>query len=91
TDMTIGADSALHRIVEALDAIASTTAFTDRNFVVEVMGRNCGYLALMSAIAGGADYVLVPEHPAEDGWQEHMVGVLRRAREAGRRTSIVVV
>ena len=64
TDMTIGADSALQRIVEAVDAIASTAAFKDRNFVIEVMGRHCGYLALMSAIAGGADYVMVPEQPA---------------------------
>ena len=51
TDMTIGADTALHRIVEAIDAIASTAASHQRTFVVEVMGRNCGYLALMSAIA----------------------------------------
>jgi 6-phosphofructokinase 1 len=58
TDMTIGADSALHRIVEALDSLASTAASHQRSFVVEVMGRNCGYLALMGAIAGGADWVL---------------------------------
>ncbi len=57
TDMTIGADSALHRIVEAIDAITSTAASHQRTFVVEVMGRHCGYLALMSAIAGGADYL----------------------------------
>ena len=63
TDMTIGADSALHRIVEAIDAIASTAASHQRSFVVEVMGRHCGYLALMSAIAGGADYVLHPGEP----------------------------
>lgn len=91
TDMTIGTDSALHRIVEAIDAIASTSTFKDRNFVIEVMGRHCGYLALMSAIAGGADYVMVPEQPLRSDWAAHMVGVLRRARAAGRRTSIVVV
>ena len=67
TDMTIGADSALHRIVEAIDAIASTAASHQRSFVVEVMGRHCGYLALMSAIAGGADYVLHPGEPARPG------------------------
>ncbi len=65
TDMTIGADTALHRIVEAIDAIASTAASHQRTFVVEVMGRHCGYLALMSAIAGGADWVLIPESPPE--------------------------
>ena len=60
TEMTIGADSALHRIVVAIDAIASTAASHQRSFVVEVMGRHCGYLALMSAIAGDAAYVLIP-------------------------------
>ena len=55
TDMTIGADTALHRIIEAIDAISSTAASHQRTFVVEVMGRHCGYLALMGALAGGAD------------------------------------
>ena len=91
TDMTIGADSALHRIVEAIDAIGSTAASHQRSFVVEVMGRHCGYLALMSAIAGGADYVLIPENPPEPGWEDHMCELLRTGREAGRRNSIVVV
>ena len=91
TDMTIGTDSALHRITEAIDAIASTAASHQRSFVVEVMGRHCGYLALMSAIAGGADYVIVPENPPEEGWHEHLASVVRRSREAGRRSSIVVV
>ena len=46
TNMTIGADTALHRITQAIDAIASTAASHQRTFVVKVMGRNCGYLAL---------------------------------------------
>ena len=54
TDMTIGADTALHRITEAIDAISSTASSHRRTFVVEVMGRHCGYLALMSAIATGS-------------------------------------
>ncbi|HRF12595.1 MAG: 6-phosphofructokinase [Candidatus Accumulibacter phosphatis] len=91
TDMTIGADSALYRITEAIDAIASTAASHQRSFVVEVMGRHCGYLALMSAIAGGADYVLIPENPPPNGWEEQMCGLLRNGRAAGRRDSIVVV
>ena len=73
TDMTIGADSALHRIVEAIDSIASTAASHQRSFVVEVMGRHCGYLALMSAIAGGADYVFIPENPPDPGWEDQTV------------------
>jgi len=91
TDMTIGADSALHRITEAIDALTSTAASHQRSFVVEVMGRHCGYLALTSAIAGGADYVLIPENPPAEGWQDQMCELLRRGRAAGRRDSIVVV
>lgn len=91
TDMTIGTDSALHRITEAIDAIASTAASHQRSFVVEVMGRHCGYLALMSAIAGGADYVFIPESPPPDDWNERLARTLRRSRGSGRRSSIVVV
>lgn len=91
TDMTIGADSALHRIVEAIDAIGSTASSHQRSFVVEVMGRHCGYLALMGAIAGAADYVLIPEDPPLPGWEERMCALLHSGRAAGRRNSIVVV
>jgi 6-phosphofructokinase len=91
TDMTIGTDSALHRITEAIDAISATAESHQRTFIVEVMGRNCGYLALMSAIAGGADYTFLPESPPRDGWENRMVEVLTRGREAGRRDSILVV
>lgn len=91
SDMTIGADSALHRIIDAIDALASTAASHQRSFVVEVMGRHCGYLALMSAIAGGCDYVLIPEDPPAPGWEDRMCAELRRGRAAGRRESIVVV
>ncbi|RRD51078.1 6-phosphofructokinase [Arachnia propionica] len=91
TDMTIGTDSALHRITEAIDSISSTAESHQRTFIVEVMGRNCGYLALMSAIAGGADYTFLPESPPLDGWEDQMVEVLEQGREAGRRDSIIVV
>lgn len=91
TDMTIGVDTALHRITEAIDAISSTAASHQRTFIVEVMGRNCGYLALAGAIAGGADWVLLPEAPPPDGWEEQMCALLRAGRAAGRRDSIVVV
>ena len=91
TDMTIGTDSALHRITEAIDAISATAESHQRTFIIEVMGRNCGYLALMSAIAGGADYTFLPESPPRDGWEDRMVDVLDRGRRAGRRDSILVV
>ncbi len=92
TDMTIGTDSALHRITEAVDAITSTAASHQRTFVVKVMGRNCGYLAMMSALACGADWVLIPESPPDvDNWQEVMAERLKAGRSAGRRDSIVIL
>ena len=92
TDISIGADTALHRIVDAVDAISSTAASHQRSFVVEVMGRHCGYLALMSALATGADWVLIPENPPNlDNWEDKMCQVLRSGRDIGRRDSIVIV
>ena len=92
TDMTIGADTALHRITEAVDAIMSTAASHQRTFVVKVMGRNCGYLALMGALACGADWVLIPESPPDiDNWEELMCERLKAGRKAGRRDSIVMM
>lgn len=92
TDMTIGTDTALHRITEAVDAISSTAASHQRTFVVEVMGRNCGYLALMAGLATGADWVLIPENPpSADNWREKMCEDLIAGRKAGRRDSIVIM
>ena len=92
TDMTIGADTALHRITEAVDAISSTAASHQRTFIVEVMGRNCGYLALMAALGTGADWVFIPENPPDvDNWQEFLSNRLIAGREAGRRDSIVIL
>ena len=92
TDMTIGADTALHRITAALDQIGSTASSHQRTFVVEVMGRNCGYLALMSSLAGTAHWVFMPESPPEtDDWETLMCDVLAAGRAAGRRHSMVVI
>lgn len=92
TDITIGADTALHRITEAIDAINSTAASHQRTFVVEVMGRNCGYLALMGALATGADWVLIPENPPDvENWEDTMCDLLEAGRKAGRRDTIVVI
>lgn len=92
TDMTIGTDSALHRITEAVDAITSTAASHQRTFVVKVMGRNCGYLALMGALACGADWVLIPEAPPDvENWADVLAERLRAGRKAGRRDSIVIL
>ena len=92
TDMTIGADTALHRITEALDAIHSTASSHQRTFVIEVMGRHCGYLALMGSLATGANWILIPERPPEqDDWATRMCAVLRAGRDQGRRQNVVLV
>ncbi len=61
TSLSIGVDTAMNTIVEACDKIADTASAHDRVFLVEVMGRDCGYLAMTAAVASGADMVLFPE------------------------------
>ncbi|XP_018613257.1 ATP-dependent 6-phosphofructokinase, platelet type-like isoform X2 [Scleropages formosus] len=91
TDMTIGTDSALHRIIEVVDAIMTTAQSHQRTFVLEVMGRHCGYLALVSALACGADWVFIPEMPPEDGWEEQMCQKLSENRAGKKRLNIIIV
>ncbi|XP_014902397.1 ATP-dependent 6-phosphofructokinase, platelet type-like isoform X7 [Poecilia latipinna] len=91
TDMTIGTDSALHRIIEVVDAIMTTAQSHQRTFVLEVMGRHCGYLALVSALACGADWVFIPEMPPEDGWEDNMCQKLSESRSRGSRLNIIIV
>lgn len=92
TDMTIGADTALHRITEAVDALTSTASSHKRTFIVEVMGRNCGYLALMSSLAAGANWVFIPENPPNtDDWETRMCQALAAGRKMGRRQNLIFV
>lgn len=92
TDMTIGADTALNRITDAVDIITSTASSHQRSFVVEVMGRNCGYLAMMGALASGADWLFIPEVPPDPvAWRDEMCAALKAGRKAGRRDTIVIV
>uniref|UniRef100_A0A8D2QCL7 Phosphofructokinase, muscle n=1 Tax=Zonotrichia albicollis TaxID=44394 RepID=A0A8D2QCL7_ZONAL len=91
TDMTIGTDSALHRIMEIVDAITTTAQSHQRTFVLEVMGRHCGYLALITALACGADWVFIPESPPEDDWEEHLCRRLTETRDGGSRLNIIIV
>lgn len=91
TDMTIGADTALHRITDAIDSLRSTAYSHQRIFIVEVMGRNCGYLALMSAIATGASWVFIPERPPQEGWEDELCTLLEDGKKAGRRDNIIIV
>lgn len=91
TDMTIGADTALHRIVEAMDALRSTASSHQRTFVVEVMGRDCGYLALMASLATAANWLLIPEQPPAEDWAMQMCRDIKAGRDIGRRQSVVLV
>uniref|UniRef100_A0A7N8XC39 ATP-dependent 6-phosphofructokinase n=1 Tax=Mastacembelus armatus TaxID=205130 RepID=A0A7N8XC39_9TELE len=91
TDMTIGTDSALHRIIEVVDAIMTTAQSHQRTFVLEVMGRHCGYLAMVSALACGADWVFIPEMPPEDGWEDNMCQKLSENRADKKRLNIIIV
>uniref|UniRef100_A0AAR2L4X9 ATP-dependent 6-phosphofructokinase n=1 Tax=Pygocentrus nattereri TaxID=42514 RepID=A0AAR2L4X9_PYGNA len=84
TDMTIGTDSALHRIIEVVDAIMTTAqSQVQTSFVL--------YLALVSALACGADWVLIPEMPPEDGWEEQMCQKLSENRADKKRLNIIIV
>lgn len=88
SEITIGVDTALNIALEAIDRLKITASSHHRAFLVEVMGRKCGYLALMAGIAGGAEAVLIPESeiPAEQLARE-----LRRAYERGKAHALVVV
>jgi ATP-dependent phosphofructokinase / diphosphate-dependent phosphofructokinase len=88
TDYTFGFDTAVSVCTEAIDRLHTTAESHNRVMVVEVMGRHTGWIAVMSGIAGGADVILVPEHPVsvEDACKE-----IQRRHERGKDFSIVVV
>jgi 6-phosphofructokinase 1 len=91
TDMTIGTDTALHRIIEAIDSVVSTAQSHQRAFVIEVMGRHCGYLALVAALASEADFCFIPEWPPPLNWREILCDKLAHSRSMGCRLNIVIV
>jgi len=88
SDITIGVDTALNIALEAIDRLKTTASSHQRAFLVEVMGRECGYLALMAGIAGGAEAVVVPEFEADP---DAVAAELRRAYERGKPHALVVV
>jgi len=88
SEITIGVDTALNVALEAIDRIKVTASSHERAFLVEVMGRNCGYLALISGIAGGAECIVLPETPTAP---ETVACELRAAYERGKAHAIVVV
>ena len=88
SEITIGVDTALNIALEAIDRLKVTASSHQRAFLVEVMGRECGYLALMSAIAGGAEAVVVPEVEVDP---EVVATEMREAYERGKSHALVVV
>ncbi|RLV91185.1 ATP-dependent 6-phosphofructokinase subunit beta [Spathaspora sp. JA1] len=92
TDSTIGGYSSLDRICKAIDYIDATASSHSRAFVVEVMGRHCGWLALMAGIATSADYIFIPEKPSSSKvWQDQMCNIVSQHRAKGKRKTIVIV
>ena len=107
TDATIGCYSSLGRICEAVDYIDATAFSHQRAFVVEVMGRHCGWLALMAGVSTGADFILIPESPPDRDWEDQMCDIISRVRfktysrqllltslqhrKLGKRKTIVIV
>lgn len=88
SEMTIGVDTALNVALEAIDRLKTTASSHERAFIVEVMGRNSGYLALMSGIAGGAECIVLPEVETDP---HNLARELRSAYERGKSHAIVVV
>jgi len=88
TDTAIGVDTALNTILDALDRLRDTASSHQRAFIIEVMGRNCGYLALMASILGGAEIVVTPERPFT---MEEVAKALEDAYLRGKTHAIAVV
>jgi 6-phosphofructokinase 1 len=88
SEITIGVDTALNIALEAIDRLKVTTASHHRTFLVEVMGRDCGFLALMSGIAGGAEAVVIPEMEID---LDAVCEEIKAAYERGKPHAIVVV
>lgn len=89
TDMAVGVDTTLNTILDAIDRIKDTASSHQRAFLVEVMGRNCGYLALQSGLAGGAELILVPER--EGPALEDIAKTVLNAYLRGKSHCIIVI
>jgi 6-phosphofructokinase 1 len=85
---SIGATTALDTALEAIDRLRVTASSHKRAFIVEVMGRNCGYLALMSGLAGGAEAIVLPEEPLQP---QALADEIRRSYARGKSHAIIVV
>lgn len=88
SDITIGVDTALNIALEAIDRLKNTASSLHRAFLVEVMGRKCGYLALMAGIAGGAEAIVIPE---AEFTPEQVAEQMRNSYNRGKQHAIIVV
>ncbi|MET1013657.1 MAG: 6-phosphofructokinase [Paenisporosarcina sp.] len=88
TDYTIGFDTALNTVIEAIDKIRDTATSHERTFIVEVMGRDAGDLALWAGLAGGAETIVIPEDPFQ---LDDIVVRLKSGHERGKKHSIIIV
>lgn len=88
TDFTIGFDTAINTVIECIDKIRDTATSHERTYVVEVMGRNAGDIALWAGVAGGAESILIPEQPFQ---LAEIIARLNRGVERGKKHSIILV
>jgi len=88
TDYTFGFDTAVNIATEAIDRVHTTAEAHNRVMVVEVMGRDAGWIAIHSGVAGGADVILIPEQPFDI---DEVADTIRQRHDSGRYFSIVVV
>jgi len=88
TEFTIGFDTALNTVLDAIDKIRDTASSHERTFIIEVMGRDAGDIALWSGLAGGAETILIPE---ENYDMKDIVERLRKGNERGKKHSIIIV
>jgi 6-phosphofructokinase 1 len=88
TDFTIGFDTALNTVIDSIDKIRDTATSHERTYVIEVMGRHAGDIALWSGLAGGAETILIPE---EDYDMDDIIARLKRGNDRGKKHSIIIV
>ncbi|WP_338368114.1 ATP-dependent 6-phosphofructokinase, partial [Enterococcus faecium] len=88
TEFTIGFDTALNTVIDAIDKIRDTASSHERTFVIEVMGRNAGDIALWAGLAGGAETILIPEEKQDI---KEIAERLKKGQERGKKHSIIIV
>jgi 6-phosphofructokinase 1 len=88
TEFTIGFDTALNTVIDAIDKIRDTATSHERTFIIEVMGRNAGDIALWAGLAGGAETVIIPEEKFD---MDDIVSRLNKGQERGKKHSVIIV